>query len=539
MSKPPRQPDPSRDSLLMALRMGPAPADPASRTDQGKRRGAASPQPQPETLIEDILPDELAPATAMPQPRPRPYPGGRPPGPPRRGPVRLPAIQTKLFRDWGIPEWFIFSQAILFAILFIPGVSVVRLLTKVASFFTSLLAMYLVWRKGGIAERTQSFKACGMITAFLAIVSIMFVHPGTNSPVSGLADIVLWTSTYCVAYWSTASLRYANQLQRVFLLIFLINSTSALLGIGQFYKPNIFLPPSIGVLEAGGLSAMIPYYTLDDGTQVLRPCGMTDTPGAAAPAGVMAAVMGIVVFTSRLPLWQRLIGIGLALPGATVIYLTHGRTAILMVVLSLMALTFVMALQNRWSGVVQIGVAGFIVVMGGFTWAASEGGKSVVERYLTLVEDSPTEVLTKSSRGQLVSHTLGTMAFEVPLGAGLGRYGQVYGYFGNWAYGDMIWVETQVSAWLIDGGIPLLLLGFASVLYALYDTLRVARTCPSDSVAHWAAGVFAMNVSIFFACFGQMPFLTNIGQQFWLLAGMTHAADRWVRYQRRRGVVVP
>lgn len=536
MSEPPRKPDPSRDSLLMALRMGPVPsADSPSKPASGDRRNAAS-VPLTDVMLEDILTPE--PAVSAPPPRPRPAPGPRPAGPMRPMPMRLPPIQTKLFRDWGIPEWFIFSQAILFAILFIPGVSMVRLLTKVAGFFTSLLAMYLIWRRGGIMERSQSFKACGMISAFLGVLGLMFLHPGTNSPVSGLASIVLWTSTYCVAYWSTAALRYANQLQRVFLLIFLINSTSALLGIGQFYKPNIFLPPSIGVLEAGGLSALIPFYTLDDGTQVLRPCGMTDTPGAAAPAGVMAAVMGIVVLTSQLPLWQRAIGMGMALPGATVIYLTHGRTAIIMVVLSLMALLFVMALQNRWGSVVQIGIAGSVVVLGGFMWAASEGGSSVIERYLTLVEDSPTEVLMKSSRGQLASHTLGTMVFEAPLGAGLGRYGQIYGYFGNWAYGDMIWVETQIYAWLIDGGIILLGLGFATTIYALYDTLRVARTCPSLSVAHWAAGVFAMNMSIFFACFGQMPFLTNIGQQFWLLAGMTHAADRWVRYQRRRGFIV-
>jgi len=31
-----------------------------------------------------------------------------------------------------------------------------------------------------------------------------------------------------------------------------------------------------------------------------------------------------------------------------------------------------------------------------------------------------------------------------------------------------------------------------------------------------------------------MPFLTNTGQQFWLLAAMTHAADRWVRMQMRK-----
>lgn len=539
MSQPPRTNDPDRDSLLMALKMGPVPTgvaphgldrlfDPEPTPD--------SPRPDPE--LAHTLPGAGYGSATRTAPRMQRDPRFRPPGP-RPNPARIPAVQLKLFKDWGIPEWFIVSQAFLFLILFIPGMSSIRLLTKIANFFTSLLACWLVYRGGYLKSRSASFKPTAWISVLLSILALMMLHPGTNSPVSGAADLVLWSSVYCVAYWATAALKYGHQLQRVFLLIFLINCTSALLGIGQFYKPNIFLPPSIGVLEKGGISALIPYYQLDDGTEVMRPCGMSDNPGAAAPAGAMAAVMGIVILTSRLPTWQRAMGLVLAVPAATVIYLTQGRTAILMVVVSLMALVLAMALQNRWNSVMQIGVAGAVVVLGGFAWAAREGGKSIVERYFTLLDGSPTKVLGNSSRAHMVSDALGNQVFEMPLGAGLGRYGQVYGYFGNWAYNDMIWVETQVSAWLVDGGIPILFLGFAVVILGLIDSLRVARTCPSPSIAHWAAGVFALNVSVFFACFGQMPFLTNIGQQFWLLAGMTHAADKWVRYQQRKGLRVP
>ena len=442
---------------------------------------------------------------------------------------------SSLFRDWGIPEWFIVSQALLFAALFIPGVSVIRLLTKVASFGASLLALWLVWRKGGLEKQMRLFKPSIWLVWMIVMLGVMIFHPDTNSIIAGIAHCVLYISNYATAFWAIAALRYGMQYQRVFLLLFLINTASALVGIGQFYRPDTFLPPSIMVLEKekDAIGSLIPYYILADGTKVLRPCGLSDTPGAASFSGAMAAIMGIVVMSSRLPLWQRIAGLALAIPGATVIYLTQVRTAILMVVVSLMALIFVMALQKRWTNVVQIAVAGFIVVIGGFLWAAREGGNTITDRYFTLVDDSPTAVLLNSSRATMVQNSLTERIWEIPFGAGLGRYGQVYGYFANKSYGDMIWCENQVSAWTIDGGVLMVVMGFGSVITALISSLKVARTCPNPMVQHWAAGVFALNVSLFFTCFGQMPFLTNTGQQFWLMAGLTHAADRLTRQQLR------
>ena len=452
-----------------------------------------------------------------------------------------PALRLKgranpsLFHDWGIPEWFIVSQALLFAALFIPGVSVIRLLTKVASFGASLLALWLVWRKGGLENKMRAFKPARWLVCMIVILCVMVFHPDTNSMIAGVAHCILYISNYATAFWAIAALRYGMQYQRVFLLLFMINTASALVGIGQFYRPDTFLPPSIMVLEKEKetIGSLIPYYILEDGTKVLRPCGLSDTPGAASFSGAMAAIMGIVVMCSRLPHWQRIAGLALAIPGATVIYLTQVRTAILMVIVSLMALIFVMILQKRWSTVIQIAISGFIVIMGGFVWAAREGGHTITDRYFTLVDDSPTNVLFNSSRANMVQDSLTQRIWEIPFGAGLGRYGQVYAYFANRSYGDMIWCENQVSAWTIDGGILMIVLGFGSVISALVSSLRVARSCPNPMIQHWASGVFALNVSLFFTCFGQMPFLTNTGQQFWLMAGLTHAADRWTRQQKR------
>jgi len=531
MSRSSKQSDPNRDSLLLSLQLGQKVSSSAG--------SATNTAPKPAPLAETDLPprDFIAP----PMPPVETGMNGPAWGPPARIQARPRLAKMRktvpLFRDWGLPEWFIVSQALLFAALFIPGVSVIRLLTKVASFAASLLALWIVHQSGKMKPAVSSFRTCQWISLLLALLGIMIFHPETNSMLSGVAQCILCVSNYATAFWAVACLRYGMQFQRVFLLLFLINTTSALLGIGQFYKPSVFLPPSIMVLDSaqGPLASLIPYYTLEDGTKVLRPCGLTDTPGAASFSGAMAATMGIIVMCSHLPTWQRMSGLAMALPGATVIYLTQVRTAILMVVVSLLALAFVMVLQKRWAMVVQIGMAGLLVVVGGFAWAAREGGKSITDRYFTLVSDSPTNVLLNNSRANMVQDSLTQQIFKMPLGAGLGRYGQVYAYFGTRNYNDMLWCENQVSAWLVDGGIPMLILGFGSVLTALASTLRVARRCPDPIVRHWAAGCFAVNFSLFFTCFGQMPFLTNTGQQFWLMAALTHAADRWARRQQRPG----
>ena len=325
-------PPPTLEPKIRRTRPAPGPITLKPLSEAGQ--GAAPGYDHNLTEINQALFNVKLPSDTTPQP---PYPQAMPmPGPARRRPISL-GRSTRIFRDWGIPEWFVVSQALLLGLLFVPGLSSIRFATKMASFFTSLIALFLVVRDGRIRKVSSSrYQARNWLILLCMLLGLMMFHPGTYSPVAGLAHSVLYISNYAVAFWAIASLRYGYQLQRVFILIFLINSFSALLGIGQFYRPDTFFPPNLPVMQMGGLASQIPIYTLEDGTKVIRPSGLGDNPGQACFAGAMAASMGLILLTSRLPRWQRLAGLALAIPGATVIYLTQVRTAILMVYFTFM-----------------------------------------------------------------------------------------------------------------------------------------------------------------------------------------------------------
>ena len=65
--------------------------------------------------------------------------------------------------------------------------------------------------------------------------------------------------------------------------------------------------------------------------------------------------------------------------------------------------------------------------------------------------------------------TVGELLSEFPLGAGVGRWGMMNVYFGNPAAfrAAPIYVEIQLTGWLIDGGIPMWLLYGGAVLLGI------------------------------------------------------------------------
>src|SRR5205823_5032166 len=139
-----------------------------------------------------------------------------------------------------------------------------------------------------------------------------------------------------------------------------------------------------------------------------------------------------------------------------------------------------------------VGVGVFAATL---AWVASTGGEGVTKRFTTLIEDNPTSVYGRN-RGVFLIETFSYM-LDYPLGAGLGRWGQMYHYFGDRTAPverGLIWVEIQPTAWVIDGGAPLFLGYVGAIVAAMASTLRIALRGADPEVADWAAVVFAMNL---------------------------------------------
>jgi hypothetical protein len=181
-----------------------------------------------------------------------------------------------------------------------------------------------------------------------------------------------------------------------------------------------------------------------------------------------------------------------------------------------------MVQQRKSRAMLFAGVAASIVVAT-FSFALMLGGESIAERTFTLLAQDPVALYAGSRGGQL-SYTFGEILQKYPLGAGLGRWGMIAVYFGAAASPDVepLWVEIQVAGWAIDGGLVLLALSVAALVVTLASEAQIARTDRDARVRACAAVVLAANLGTAALIFTFTPFVTQIGLQFWFLAGALH-----------------
>jgi hypothetical protein len=167
--------------------------------------------------------------------------------------------------------------------------------------------------------------------------------------------------------------------------------------------------------------------------------------------------------------------------------------------------------------------AAAVMVVATFSFALALGGESIAERTFTLFAQDPLALYAGSRGGQL-SYTFGELLQKYPMGAGLGRWGMIAVYFGNAskAAAEPLWVEIQVAGWAIDGGFALLFLYVGALAVTLKTDARVARAHPDARVRACASVVLAANIGTAALIFTFTPFVTQIGLQFWFLAGALH-----------------
>lgn len=435
---------------------------------------------------------------------------------------------------WGWLEWVVVSQTAFPALLFVPGLTPIRTLTRVGAFAVSLAALAAVGLSGRRAPGRR-FPPVPWLAAAVIWLGASILHPSTNSPLSGIAQVMLNLAIMAPAFWGGAAMSDPRQLTRLMLLLLVCNGASALMGIGQFYRPGIFDPPVMNIVGAEGTKDMLSIEAAD-GRKVVRPCGLTDAPGGASSGGAMAALIGLSWALRPVPRRQRLGSLGLALVGVAVIYLSQVRSILLMLLVSLIFMFVLLVLRGDFRKAAFLGGGSLLSLVLGMIWTLRVGSAAVAARFLNLLSAPPGKMYG-DNRGHFLAETFERLLWEMPLGAGLGRWGVMYANFGDHTPSPdrgALWAELQWTAWLYDGGLPLMLLYSTAVVLAIADAATIARTCRDEEISFWAVPICGLGLSVAALCFNSIPFISPGGVQFWILFAVLHAAAERTRILAKR-----
>jgi HAMP domain-containing protein len=314
-------------------------------------------------------------------------------------------------------------------------------------------------------------------------------------------------------------------LSRAIILLWGFHTLSSFVGVLQVYDPERFSPDATFIETLLGEYAEGLKVTLDDGRRIYRPFGLTDSPGGASASGAFAATMGLILAVSKRTMPLRLAGAGSTALGMFCIYICQFRSALIVTCLGFIFMTVLTALRGQGAKAARLSGVIVLAVGAGFLWAVAVGGEAVTNRLETLTNNDTGTVLYKS-RGIFLESTFEEEIPTYPLGAGLGRWGMMYTYFGdsNNLDSPAIWVEIQATAWILDGGLMLFLVGYAAVIAACYMAVQMAVRTPSESLSDNAAAIAAMNVGTLVATFGYPVFISQGGIMFWFLNALLYTA---------------
>jgi hypothetical protein len=436
-----------------------------------------------------------------------------------------PPIDAESIRPSGFAEWFALSQTLLPALLFLPGSQAYRLPIRIGAYAISLYAFVLYWfHRGGRKQGDHPAERYLMLV--LLVLALSIVHPLTNSLEAGVAQVALYFAIFCPVFWARSYVTTRRHLVRVLLILLVCNGINSIVGVLQVYDPDRWMPRELSMVFTGSRDALsAASYVGPGGRLIIRPPGLFDTPGAVCSAGTVAALFGLIMCLEPLALWKRALSLAMAIAGLSAIYLSHVRVS-LVVAVGMMAMYVGMLIVQKQAR----RVTGFTMLAGGLlvgslSLATILGGESIAERFTTLIAEDPRQ-LYYQSRGIAVEYAFSNLLVDYPLGAGLARWGMMRAYFGDPAKLDSaeLFAEVQPNAWILDGGIFLLVFYSLALLATVFRDLKLVRTLANPDDRLWASAVIAANFGTLALVFSFVPFGTAAGMQFWFLEGALHGA---------------
>lgn len=429
---------------------------------------------------------------------------------------------------WGRVSWidaFIAIQFVWGALVFLPGAQQYRGYIRTLPYIVSLgmLARYAM--RGG--ERISLARGGGLIIGALILLAVNLLNPSSQM-YAGIAQCVFQLSIAAPLFWMPKAVRSAAVLERMLVLVFVLNAASAGLGVLQVYYPERFMPPEFSSL---GLQLNQYYvagltYTGSDGRVIVRPSGLTDQPGAAATAGALTAVIGLGLLLRRRRPTHVIAILTTVTIGFAAIYLSQVRSTLLATIGACALLSLVALRRGRVAGASWVLLTGGAIVVASFFWATSVGGQSVTNRFVRLQGAGAVEAY-RTDRGIFVSQTVGELLDKYPFGAGVGRWGMINTYFGNRnEFGAApLYVEIQLTGWLLDGGVPMWLLYGGGTLLSIWAAFALTKS-RNPVFVEVAIITLCVQAYILVLSMGSPMFNTQMGTFFWTLAGALHGASK-------------
>jgi len=341
----------------------------------------------------------------------------------------------------------------------------------------------------------------------LAIETLEVFNPLGGSPLSVVAHWAFNLAVMAPLLWVGRLNIPRGTVQRVLILLWAFHTLGSILGVLQVYFPGQFEPSVASLTERRHLMIQ-----LSSGEWMLRPMGLSDTPGGAGMNGLYAALFGSGILLVRPFRFARAAGVISICLGLMCIYLSQVRSSLVMLVVCFIVLTVLLSLSGRATRATTfallVGIAALVV----FYIAASVGGQMMSSRVSSLVATDPGTVYY-ANRGRMLEYTFAELLPRYPLGSGLGHWGMINAYFGSAE--QEIGAEIQIAGWILDGGLPLLIAYIAAVLAAILHTCRVSQL-PNHADAIWASVIAAYSVGALALCFSYPLFMSSAGLEFWL-----------------------